>query len=94
LVNHLLFRFFSAGVAELMIFHPVDTLAKRLMSNKSTSLNFNQIVFRNYAEAPIGKKFLSLFPGLGYAAGYKILQRIYKLSFFFPFFLVQKSRVY
>ncbi|KAA1113485.1 hypothetical protein PGT21_032405 [Puccinia graminis f. sp. tritici] len=71
----------TSGVAELMIFHPVDTLAKRLMSNKSTSLNFNQIVFRNYADAPIGKKFLSLFPGLGYAAGYKILQRIYKLRF-------------
>jgi hypothetical protein len=75
-----MFRFDVVGVAELMIFHPVDTLAKRLMSNKSTSLSFNQIVFRNYAEAPIGKKFLSLFPGLGYAAGYKILQRIYKLS--------------
>ncbi|WAQ88500.1 hypothetical protein PtA15_9A627 [Puccinia triticina] len=70
----------TSGVAELMIFHPVDTLAKRLMSNKSSSLNFNQIVFKNYAEAPIGKKFLSLFPGLGYAAGYKILQRIYKFG--------------
>ncbi|POW03403.1 hypothetical protein PSTT_11110 [Puccinia striiformis] len=70
----------TSGVAELMIFHPVDTLAKRLMSNKSTSLNFNQIVFRNYADATVGKKFLSLFPGLGYAAGYKILQRIYKFG--------------
>ncbi|POW00858.1 hypothetical protein PSHT_12833 [Puccinia striiformis] len=70
----------AARVAELMIFHPVDTLAKRLMSNKSTSLNFNQIVFRNYADATVGKKFLSLFPGLGYAAGYKILQRIYKFG--------------
>jgi len=27
---------------------------------------------------PIARKFTSLFPGLGYAAGYKILQRIYK----------------
>ncbi|KAI8459049.1 mitochondrial carrier domain-containing protein [Phakopsora pachyrhizi] len=63
-----------------MIFHPVDTLAKRLMSNKSTSLTFNQIVFKNHADAGLGKKFLSLFPGLGYAAGYKILQRIYKFG--------------
>lgn len=38
----------------------------------------NSVVFRNYAEANAGRKFLSLFPGLGYAAGYKILQRIYK----------------
>lgn len=63
-----------------MIFHPVDTLAKRLMSNKSSSLSFNQIVFKNHADATIGNKFLSLFPGLGYAAGYKILQRIYKFG--------------
>ena len=26
---------FFLGVAELLIFHPVDTVAKRLMSNKS-----------------------------------------------------------
>jgi hypothetical protein len=38
----------------------------------------NAVVFRNAAEASVGGKFLSLFPGLGYAAGYKILQRIYK----------------
>jgi hypothetical protein len=33
------------GVAELLIFHPVDTIAKRLMSNKAkvlTSLLFLQ----------------------------------------------------
>jgi len=37
-----------------------------------------QVVFRDTATAPIGKKFFSLFPGLGYAAGYKVSQRIYK----------------
>lgn len=26
-----------AGVAELLVFHPVDTVAKRLMSNKDKS---------------------------------------------------------
>jgi hypothetical protein len=26
---------FGAGVAELLVFHPVDTIAKRLMSNKN-----------------------------------------------------------
>lgn len=65
----------------MMIFHPVDTIAKRLMSNNTpvTSVSaFNKVIFKQHAEAPVGKKFTSLFPGLGYAAGYKILQRIYK----------------
>ncbi|KIV87989.1 mitochondrial GTP/GDP carrier protein 1 [Exophiala mesophila] len=71
----------SAGIAELMVFHPVDTIAKRLMSNsgKITSVsNLNSVIFKEYASASIGTKFTSLFPGLGYAAGYKVLQRIYK----------------
>lgn len=38
----------------------------------------NQVIFKNYSSAPVVSKFTSLFPGLGYAAGYKILQRIYK----------------
>ncbi|CAG7921866.1 unnamed protein product [Penicillium olsonii] len=71
----------SAGIAELMIFHPVDTTAKRLMSNQTRISNaaaFKEVVFKEHANAPIGRKFTSLFPGLGYAAGYKVLQRIYK----------------
>jgi len=72
----------ASGVAELMIFHPVDTISKRLMSNKGNlSLStLNSVVFRKYADASFGGKFLSLFPGLGYAAGYKILQRVYKFG--------------
>lgn len=38
----------------------------------------NQVIFKDKATAPIGRKFVSLFPGLGYAAGYKVLQRVYK----------------
>ncbi|KAL4928256.1 putative mitochondrial GTP/GDP transporter Ggc1 [Aspergillus undulatus] len=71
----------SAGIAELLVFHPVDTTAKRLMSNQTriTSASaFNKVVFKEYADATVGRKFTSLFPGLGYAAGYKVLQRIYK----------------
>ncbi|KAI9787407.1 MAG: hypothetical protein M1835_002762 [Candelina submexicana] len=71
----------SAGVAELMIFHPVDTIAKRLMSNQgkiTSATQLNTVLFRDTANAALGKKFFSLFPGLGYAAGYKVLQRIYK----------------
>ncbi|KAH8716889.1 guanine nucleotide transporter [Phaeosphaeriaceae sp. PMI808] len=70
-----------AGIAELMIFHPVDTTAKRLMSNHGkieSASHLNKVVFREKAGASVPSRFLSLFPGLGYAAAYKILQRIYK----------------
>ncbi|KAN0062601.1 high copy suppressor of abf2 [Thecaphora frezii] len=70
----------TSGIAELLVFHPVDTVAKRLMSNKQTGISMQQIVFKDKATASAGTKFLSLFPGLGYAAGYKVLQRIYKFG--------------
>ena len=31
-----------------------------------------QVVFKEYANASLGRKFTSMFPGLGYAAGYKV----------------------
>lgn len=70
-----------AGVCEIGVFHPVDTISKRLMSNTTKVNNLsklNEVIFKDKASAPAGKRFLSLFPGLGYAACYKILQRIYK----------------
>jgi hypothetical protein len=93
----------NAGVAELLIFHPVDTIAKRLMSNKAKvcsvmtrssqyvviddstrqEVSFSKlspIIFREYSTASLGRKLLSLFPGLGYAACYKVSQRIYKFG--------------
>lgn len=72
----------TSGIAELLIFHPVDTVAKRLMSNKGKVSNagLSTVIFRDYASASIGKKFMSLFPGLGYAAGYKVAQRVYKFG--------------
>lgn len=30
------------------------------------------VIFKQYADAPVTRKFTSLFPGLGYAAGYKV----------------------
>ncbi|TFK24671.1 mitochondrial carrier protein [Coprinopsis marcescibilis] len=72
----------TSGLAELFIFHPVDTIAKRLMSNKS-AVSFgtlSPIIFRDAASAPFAAKMLSLFPGLGYAAGYKVAQRVYKFG--------------
>ncbi|KAF3912817.1 Mitoferrin-1 [Arthrobotrys entomopaga] len=71
----------TAGIAELAVFHPVDTIAKRLMSNygKIEGIShLNTVIFKDHATAPVGRKLISLFPGLGYAAGYKVSQRIYK----------------
>ncbi|PKI83822.1 high copy suppressor of abf2 [Malassezia vespertilionis] len=70
----------TSGIAELLIFHPVDTIAKRLMSNKDKALPIAHVILRDSANASFGARFLSLFPGLGYAAGYKVLQRIYKFG--------------
>ena len=70
------------GIAELFIFHPVDTIAKRLMSNRSklTLSTLSSVIFRESASAPLWPKMISLFPGLGYAAGYKVSQRMYKFG--------------
>ena len=71
----------TAGIVEVLVFHPVDTIAKRLMANQSriTSLwHLESVIFKNYAAEPLSRRFISLFPGLGYAAAYKILQRAHK----------------
>ena len=40
--------------------------------------HLNSVIFRQYSDASIPRRFVSLFPGLGYAAAYKVLQRVYK----------------
>lgn len=42
--------------------------------------NTNKVIFKDAANATFLKKYASLFPGLGFAAGYKIAQRIYKFG--------------
>lgn len=44
----------------------------------ANSAQLNSVIFKDKATAAAGTKFFSLFPGLGYAAGYKVSQRIYK----------------
>lgn len=71
----------SAGILEIGVFHPVDTISKRLMSNHGairSAHQLNEVIFRQYAAEPFGKRIFTLFPGLGYAAVYKVLQRVYK----------------
>ncbi|KAJ3018803.1 hypothetical protein HKX48_002620 [Thoreauomyces humboldtii] len=79
----------SAGILELLGFHPVDTVAKRLMNSqkKVTGLPFsesmavmNQVIFKDAATKGTFSKYISLFPGLGFAAGYKVMQRMYKFG--------------
>jgi hypothetical protein len=52
------------------------------MSNRghASASSLNTIIFKQAAQASIPQKFLSLFPGLGYAAGYKVAQRVYKFG--------------
>mmetsp|Transcript_16841 Transcript_16841/g.41423 ORF Transcript_16841/g.41423 Transcript_16841/m.41423 type:complete len:288 (+) Transcript_16841:40-903(+) len=67
-----------SGVMELFCFHPVDTVAKRLMANR-TSESLNTVAFGPvYAEAPLLTKWMSLYPGLHFATAYKVMQRSYK----------------
>lgn len=71
----------TAGIAEICVFHPVDTISKRLMSNHgrvTSAHQLNTIIFKDAASQPLVKRLFTLFPGLGYAACYKILQRVYK----------------
>ncbi|ORX74983.1 mitochondrial carrier [Linderina pennispora] len=81
----------TSGILELFTFHPVDTVAKRLMSNTDKIFGngqttgqsmgkLNNVIFRDAATKPTLSKYISLFPGLGYAAGYKVAQRIYKFG--------------
>jgi hypothetical protein len=68
-----------AGGTELALFHPMDTVAKRLM-NDNGSGDFRKVVFRGAAEQGLSAKAQALLPGLGYAAVYKLSQRVYKFG--------------
>ncbi|EGF76683.1 hypothetical protein BATDEDRAFT_18033 [Batrachochytrium dendrobatidis JAM81] len=80
----------TSGILELLGFHPIDTVAKRLMNNQTKAVGqhtfpermaeLNKVIFKDAASKGTFKKYLSLFPGLGFAAGYKIMQRIYKFG--------------
>jgi hypothetical protein len=38
----------------------------------SSLSKLNSVIFKDKASVSVGRKFFSLFPGLGYAAGYKV----------------------
>lgn len=78
-----------AGTLEIAVFHPFDTIAKRLMSNKTpvrgenfgaTMSNLNQVIFKKHANSSIVEKIKYVYPGSMYAVSYKVLQRVYKFA--------------
>jgi hypothetical protein len=72
--------FAGAGVAgglELALFHPLDTVAKRLMNNREGA---EKPLMRVIFPDPEASKIRSLLPGIGYAAIYKVSQRLYKFG--------------
>jgi hypothetical protein len=80
-----------SGILEILIFHPIDTVAKRLMSNTTTIFKkgeesssnmqrLSKVIFKDAADRSIVGKWLSLFPGVSFGAAYKVLQRTYKYS--------------
>jgi len=78
-------RFLGAGIAgcvELPIFHPADTVAKRLMASKESfnRTNWATVVFQDKASLGARARFLSLFPGVCVGAAFKITQRTHKFG--------------
>lgn len=78
-----------AGFFELILFHPVDTISKRLMSNQQklvggswavTAQNLNGVIFASYNSPSVIEKYLSLFSGISFALAYKVSQRVYKFG--------------
>lgn len=77
----------TAGILELLLFHPVDTITKRLTVFESrvivpgkTMQNLNIAIFKDKANSGMMAKYASLFPGITFGAAYKVLQRVYKFG--------------
>ena len=63
-----------SGIMEISIFHPIDTIAKRLMNNSNRNISKMDVIFPD-KNIP---KLNSLYSGVRFGMGYKILQRTYK----------------
>lgn len=78
-----------AGALEICIFHPFDTMSKRLMSHQSrivgssvsdTMSNVNNIIFKKVSNGSAMEKVKYLYPGSQYAVYYKVSQRFVKFA--------------
>jgi len=77
----------TAGIGEVVFFHPPDTIAKRLQSNTTSVFKnggvlstLNNVIFREAANASVLAKIGNLYHGLGFAMPYKISQITYKFG--------------
>lgn len=77
----------TAGIGEVVFFHPPDTIAKRLQSNTKSVFkgegvlsSLNSVIFKEAAHAGALAKVRNLYHGLGFALPYKISQITYKFG--------------
>jgi len=77
----------TAGIGEVVFFHPPDTIAKRLQSNTTSVFKnggvlstLNNVIFREAANSSVLAKIGNLYHGLGFALPYKISQITYKFG--------------
>jgi len=77
---------FIASIAEVSVFHPVDTTTKRLMNAKqpftAITNDFQKAITDRVKTAITDPKsnHISFYPGIRWALSYKILQRTYKFG--------------
>jgi hypothetical protein len=79
-----------AGLTEIAIFHPFDTVSKRLMSCEHKVLssrinvliqNVRNVIFPGISpDAPLMTKLIHLYPGSKWAIMYKVSQRVMKFA--------------
>ncbi|KAJ3126600.1 hypothetical protein HK098_007355 [Nowakowskiella sp. JEL0407] len=78
-----------SGFLELSIFHPIDTIGKRLINHRGASFsgattsqsitNLRRIIFRD-PNLGFFSSYASLFPGFKFAVLYKVSQRSYQFG--------------
>lgn len=72
-----------AAIIENIIFHPLDTIVKRLEADTThvhDRKHLSQIIFHDAYNKPFIEKYRSLMPGFNFSVEYKILQRMYKFG--------------
>lgn len=72
-----------AGILEASIFHPADTISKRLMSNQSKLIitgdksNLKSVLLQTKQNPILSKQIRGLYNGLGFSLVHRFTQRMY-----------------
>lgn len=73
----------TAGILESIIFHPADTISKRLMSNekkliiRGNNSNLRNILLHTNTYTTINSQIKGLYSGLGFSLIHRFTQRMY-----------------